>query len=105
MANFTNKQKLKLKSPIKDVSERLSEVKDKFDSFHPIFHPSLRLVNHFSNRIVFHSPESSNDEGLFVHSSKLDIAFSKMQTAPADIAIITDGSVKATGSATAITYI
>ena len=77
LAKLTSKQKLKLKSPIKDVSKRLTEIKNKFDPFHPIFHPGLRLVDHFSDRIVFYSPESSNDKGLFVHSSKLNIAFNK----------------------------
>ena len=105
LANFTSKQKSKLKSPIKDVSERLMEIKDEFDPFHSIFYPSLRLVDHFPNRVIFYSPESSNDKGLFVHSSKLDIAFSKTQTVFTDIAVITDGSVKATGSSTTITYV
>jgi len=41
LANLTNKQKSKLKSPIKDISKRLIEIKDEFDPFHSIFHPGL----------------------------------------------------------------
>jgi len=41
LANLTSKQKLKLKSPIKDVSERLNKIKDEFDLFYFIFHPGL----------------------------------------------------------------
>ena len=93
------------KSPIKNINKRLTEIKDEFDLFYFIFHPGLQLVNHFSDRITFHSPESSNDKGLIIYLSKLDISFSKMQTAPADIAVITDRSIKVTGLATAVTHI
>jgi len=105
MANLTNKQQSRLKSPIKDVNERLSKIKDKFDPFYFIFSPGLRLVNHFSNRITFHFPESLNDEGLFTHMSNLNNAFRRSQTGPTDIAVITDGSVKANGSATSAAHI
>ena len=37
LANLTNKQKSKLKSPIKDISKRLNEIKDEFDPYHIIF--------------------------------------------------------------------
>jgi len=96
---------LKLKSPIKDISKRLNEIKDEFDPFHTIFYPGLRLVDHFSDRIVFHSLELSDDEGLFIHSSKLNLAFEKTQKSPKNIAIIADGSVKSSGSTTAIAHI
>jgi len=105
LANLTNKQMSKLKSPIKDVSERLNEIKDEFDPYHPIFHPGLCLVDHFSSRIVFHSPTSSSDEALFDHSSKLNLAFERVQKSSNDIAVISDGSVKAVGSATAVAHV
>ena len=65
----------------------------------------MRLVDHFSDRIVFHSPESSDDEGLFTHSSKLNLAFEKTQKSSKDIAVVADGSVKTSGSATAIVHV
>jgi len=105
LANLTNKQMSKLKSPIKDVSERLNEIKDEFDPYHPIFHPGLCLVDHFSSRIVFHSPTSSSDEALFDHSSKLNLAFERVQKSSNDIAVISDGSVKAVGSAIAVAHV
>jgi len=105
LANLTNKQISKLKSPIKDVSERLNEIKDKFDPYHSIFHSGLCLVDHFSSRIVFHSPVSSSDETLFNHSSKFNLAFEKVQKSANNIDIISDGSVKAVGSATAVAHI
>jgi len=105
LANLTNKQISKLKSPIKDVSKRLNEIKDEFDPYHSIFHPSLRLVDHFSSRIVFHSPALSSDEALFEHSSELNLAFEKVQKSPNDIAVISDGSIKAVGSATAVAHV
>jgi len=104
-ANLTNKQISKLKSPIKDISERLNEIKDEFDPYHSIFHPGLCLVDHFSSRIVFHSPVSPSDEALFDHLSKLNLAFEKVQKSSNDIAVISDGSVKAVGSATAVAHI
>ena len=105
LANLTNKQKSKLKSPIKDVSERLNKIKNEFDPHHIIFHPGLYLVDHFSSRIVFHSPDSSSNEALFDHSSKLNLVFEKTQKSSNDIAVISDGSIKAVGSATAIAHI
>jgi len=65
----------------------------------------LQLVDHFSNKIVFHSPDLSNDEGLFAYSSKFNLAFEKTQKSFKDTAVILDGSVKALGSATAVIYI
>ena len=65
----------------------------------------MRLVDHFSSRIVFYSPTSSSDEALFEHSSKLNLAFEKVQRSSNDIAVISDGSVKTTGSATAIAHV
>jgi len=105
LANLTNKQISKLKSPIKDVSERLNEIKDEFDPYHSIFHPGLHLVDHFSSRIVFYSSVSSSDEALFKHLSELNLAFEKVQKSPNNIAIISDGSVKVVGSATAIAHV
>ena len=96
---------MKLKSPIKDISERLNEIKDEFDPFHILFHPSLRLVDHFSSRILFHSPTSSSDKALFDHSLKLNLVFKETQNSSKDIAVISDGSVKTVGSATAIAHI
>jgi len=105
LANLTQKQKTKLKSPIKDVSERLNKIKDEFDPFYILFHPGLRVVDHFSSRIVFHSPTLSSNEALFDHSLKLNLAFNETQNSSKDIAIISDGSVKAVGSATAVAHI
>jgi len=105
LANLTNKQISKLKSSIKDISERLNEIKDEFDPYHSIFYPGLRLVDHFSSRIVFHSPVSSSDKALFEHSSELNLAFEKVQKSPNNIAVISDGSIKAVGSATAVAHI
>jgi len=105
LANLTNKQKLKLKSPIKDISERLNEIKDEFDPHHIIFHPGLHLIDHFSGRIVFYSLDSSSDKALFNHFTKLNLAFEKTQKSSKDIAVISDCSVKAVGSATAIAHI
>jgi len=74
-AKLTTKQQIKLRSPIKDVNEQLSEIPVCFDPLHPLFSPGSRLVNHFSSRIVFHSPTSSDDDGLHKHMSILDNAF------------------------------
>ena len=105
LVSLTDKQKLKLRSPIKDVSKRLNEIKDKFDPFHSIFHSGLRLVDHSSDRIIFHSPDSSKDKDLFNYLSKLNLAFEETQKSSKGIAIISDGSVKTSGSATAIAHI
>jgi len=104
LANLTLKQKMKLKSPIKDVSDRLNEIKDEFDPFHILFHPGLRLVDHFSSRILFHTSPSSSDEALVDYSSKLNQIFKDNQNSSKGIAVIADGSVKTAGSATAIAH-
>jgi len=94
-----------LKSSIKDVSKRLNEIKDEFDPFYLIFHSGLRLVDYFSDRIVFHSLDLPEDEGLFTHLLKLNLAFNKMQKSYGDIAVITNGSIKTSGLAIAITHV
>ena len=53
LSNLTDKQKTKLKSPISDINNRLSEINDSFIPFHFIFLPGLRLVDHFSKKFPF----------------------------------------------------
>ena len=66
-SKLTDKQRSKLKSPIKDVNERLNSVRDCYSPLFPLFSPGSRVVNHFSSRYSFHSPFSSSDEDLFHH--------------------------------------
>jgi len=66
-SNLTTKQNKKLKSPIKDVNERLSEITQDFHPLHSIFSPGSRLVDHFSSRISFYSPLSSDNKDLHKH--------------------------------------
>ena len=74
-SNLTIKQNEKLKSPIKDINEWLSEITQDFHLLHSIFSPSSRLVDHFSSRISFYSPLSSNDKDLHKHIQKLNHTF------------------------------
>jgi len=53
LSNLTDKQKTKLKSPISDINNRLSEINDSFIPFHFIFLPGLRLVDYFSKKFPF----------------------------------------------------
>jgi len=53
LSNLTDKQKMKLKSPISDINNHLSEINDSFIPFHFIFSPGLRLVDHFSKKFPF----------------------------------------------------
>ena len=66
-SKLTNKQRSNLKSPIKDVNERLNSVRDCYNPLFSLFSPGSRVVNHFSSRFSFHSPSSSSDEDLFHH--------------------------------------
>jgi len=50
LSNLTDKQKTKLKSPISDINNCLSEINDYFIPFHFIFLPGLRLVDYFSKK-------------------------------------------------------
>jgi len=104
-SNLTDKQQVKLKSPIKDVNECLNGVISCFDPTHLLFSPGMRVVDHFSSRITFHSPLSSSDEDIYAHMQKLDHAFKQSQTLPYHIAIIADGGVKKSNVALAVTHI
>ena len=64
ISDLTSKQQAKLISPIKDVNECLSEITRTFCFLHPLLFPGLRVVDHFSSRIAFHSFLSSSDEDL-----------------------------------------
>jgi len=65
----------------------------------------LRLVNHFSSRITFHSSLSSSDENIHKHIQNLRHAFNQSQNSSYSIAIIADSRVKKSNIASAITHI
>jgi len=69
---LTIKQQDNLKSSIKDINEHLSSVRNYFNPLYPLFSPSLRVVNHFSSRISFHSSSFSSDENLYQHLQNLN---------------------------------
>jgi len=104
-SNLMDKQKSKLISPVKDINEQLSEITESFDPLHPFFSPGYRVVNHFSSRIMFHSPNSSSDKDLHEHIQKLNQVFHHSQSTLNDTAVITDGGVKKLGVATAVAHI
>ena len=64
LPNLTDKQRTKLNSPASNINNHLSEVTNSFILFYSIFSPSSRLVDHFSNHIIFHSPLLSDDKDL-----------------------------------------
>jgi len=104
-SKLTNKQWFNLKSPIKDVNERLNGVRECFNPFFPLFSPGSRVVDHFPSRFSFHSSLSSSNEDLYHHLQNLDQAFRSSQTAPHNITIIADESVKKSQVATAVAHI
>ena len=104
-SKLTNKQRSNLKSPIKDVNERLNSVRDCYNPLFPLFSPGSRIVDHFSSRFSFHSPPSSSNEDLFHHLRNLDQAFRSSQTLSHNIAIIADGGIKKLQVATTVTHI
>jgi len=93
-SKLTDKQRSNLKSPIKDVNERLNGVRECFNPLFPLFSPGSRVVDHFSTRFSFHSPSSSSDEDLYHHIQNLNQAFRSSQTAPHNITIVADGGIK-----------
>jgi len=104
-SKLTDKQQSNLKSPIKDVNERLNGVKECFNPLFPFFSLGSRVVDHFSSRFSFHSPSSSSDEDLYHHIQNLNQAFRSSQIAPHNIAIVADGGIKKSQVATAVTHI
>ena len=73
------KQQANLKSPIKNVNERLNSVRNYFNPLHPLFFSGSQIVDHFSSRISFYSPSSSSDEDLYQHLQSLNFAFRSSQ--------------------------
>ena len=102
---LTTKQQNNLKSPIKDVNKCLNGVRNCFNPLHSIFSPSSRVVNHFPNRISFHSSPFSSDEDLYQHLQNLNYTFKESQILSNNIAVIVDGGVKKSHIATAVAYI
>ena len=87
-SNLTNKQLTNLKSPIKDVNVCLNEISPCFNPTHTLFSPGMRVVNHFSSKIVFHSPLSSSDKDTHAHIQNLNHAFRQSQSSPHSTAIM-----------------
>jgi len=104
-SKLTDKQQFNLKSPIKDVNERLNGVRECFNPLFSLFSPGSRVVDHFPSRFSFHSPFSSSDEDLYHHLQNLDQAFRSSQTAPYNIAIIANRGIKKLQVATTVTHI
>jgi len=94
-----------LKSPIKDVNERLNGVRQCFNPLFPLFSPGSSVVDHFPSRFSFYSPLSSSNEDLYHHLQNLDQAFRSSQTVPHNIAIIADGGIKKSQVATVVAHI
>jgi len=90
-SRLTAKQQTNLKSPIKDINEHLNSVRNCFNPLHSIFSPGSRVVNHFPNRISFHSSSSSSsDENLYQYLQNLNHTFKASQILSNNITIITD---------------
>jgi len=104
-SKLTAKQQANLKSPIKDVNERLNSIRNCFNPLHPLFTPGSRIVDHFSSRISFHSPSSSSDEDLNQHLQNLNLAFRSSQVNHNSAAVITDGGIKKSHVVTAAVHI
>ena len=74
-SKLTAKQHTNLKSPIKDINERLNSIRNCFNPLHPLFTPGSQIVDHFSSRISFYSSSSSSDKDLYQHLQSLNLAF------------------------------
>jgi len=105
MFKLTTKQQTNLKSPIKDINERLNSVRNCFNPLHPLFSPGSQIVDHFSSRISFHSPSFSSNEDLYQYLQSLNLVFRLSQVNPNSIAIITDRGVKKSYIATVAAHI
>ena len=104
-SKLTVKQQANLKSPIKDINERLNSVKNCFNPLHPLFTPGSQIVDHFSSRISFHSPSSSSNENLYQHLQSLNLIFRSSQVNHNSTAVIADGGVKKSHVTTAAVHI
>ena len=98
------KQQANLKSPIKDINEQLNSIRNYFNSLYPLFSPGSQIVDHFSSRISFHSPSSSNED-LHQYLQSLNLAFRSSQKNHNSTAVITDGSIKKSHVATAAVHV
>jgi len=99
------KQQANFKSPIKDINDRLNSVRQCFNPLYSLFSPGSRLVDLFSGRITFYSPSSSSNEDLHQHLQSLEHTFRLSQINNNNTAIITDGGIKKSQVAIAITHI
>ena len=104
-SKLTAKQQANLKSPIKDVNERLNSIRNCFNLLHPLFTPGSRIVDHFSSRISFYSPSSSSDEDLYQHLQSLNLTFRSSQVNHNSAAIIADEGIKKSHVTTAVAHI
>ena len=104
-SKLTNNQRSNLKSPIKDVNERLNDVRDCYNLLFSLFSPGSRVVDYFSSRFSFYSPLSSSNKDLFYHLQNLDQVFRSSQISPHNIVIIANRGIKKSQVATTVVHI
>ena len=107
-SKLTMKQQANLKSPIKDINERLNSarnVRNCFNPLQPLFTPGSRIVDYFSSRISFYSPSSSSDKDLHQHFQSLNLAFRSSQVNHNSKTIIADSGVKKSHVTTAAAHV
>jgi len=104
-SNLTSKQQAKLTSSIQDVNKQLSKITKCFCPLYLLLSPGLRVVNHFSNRITFHSPPFSSNKDLFKHIQNLNYVFCQLQNLSHYTSIIASRGIKKSNVATAAAHI
>ena len=90
MGLLTTKQKNKLKSPIADADQRLTQT---HQAFAPIT-PGPRITDLFPSQFSFHSSPSSKPEDKKQHITNLKNAFLFSQSSISNTCIVADGGVK-----------
>ena len=70
--NFTEKQRLKIKSSVVDTNNYLNEIHPSFNRLHRELSPGVCLCDNLSNCFSFHKVDKKKPENIYNHLKSLD---------------------------------
>ena len=92
--NFTEKQRLKIKSSVVDTNNYLNEIHPSFNRLHRELSPGVCLCDNLSNCFSFHKVDKKKPENIHNYLKSLDELLFNSSLNPNIVIIIADTSIR-----------
>ena len=102
--NFTEKQRLKIKSSVVDTNNYLNEIHPSFNRLHRELSPGLCLCDNLSNCFSFYKVDKKKHENIHNHLKSLDKLLFNSSLNPNIVIIIADTRIR-NNIATSVSHI